>query len=93
MLFWFLAAAIGAAIVRRFGVLNYLEVFFIIIVWFLIDLFLDLVVTTSYTGYTIFSRADFWLVYLFLGLAVLFFHKKRHIQIRKELHASHSGHH
>ncbi len=93
LVFWLLSAVLGAAIVRRLGILNYLEVFFIVIVWFLVDLFFDLIITSAYTGYKIFTSSDFWIVYLVLGLSVIFLHKKRHIQVRKEQHAHRHGHH
>ena len=93
ILLWLLAAVVSTAVVRRFGIINYLEAIFIIIAWVLGDLFLDLVVTTRYVGMEIFSRIDFWAIYFILALAVFLLHKKRHVQVRKLLQHSHHGHH
>ncbi len=93
LVFWAAVAAVAAAIVRRLGVLNFLEAFFLIIAWFLGDLLFDLLATSIYTGLSIFYNPAYWLGYAALAVAIIFFHKKRHIQVRKELHAKHYGHH
>jgi hypothetical protein len=90
--FWLLTAAVTAAIVRRLGIMNYLEAIFLIIVWTLSALPVDLVFTASYTGLSIFSDYPYWVGLLFMDLAIFIFHKKRHVQIRRE-HAAHRAAH
>ncbi len=93
ILFWLLAAAVAAAFSRRFGILNYLEAIFLIIVWSLGNLLLDLLVLTAYTGTGVFLKMEFWVSYAMFALSIFLFHKKRHIHVRKLLHHSHHGHH
>ncbi len=90
--FWVITALVGAAVIRRFGVINYLEVFFILFAWVLGGAFLDLLITGNFTGLSIFTKPEYWISYIFLILSALIFHKKRHIQIRKELQAKHHAH-
>lgn len=92
ILFWLLSAAIAAAFVRRYGVINFLEAIFLIIVWVLGDLLLDLMFLSIYLGLGMFAKMEYWVGFGIFGLAVLFFHKKRHIHVRKVLQHSH-GHH
>ena len=89
ILYWLLAAVIAAAMVRRFGVIYFLEAIFLIIVWTLGDLLLDLMLLSIYTGLGIFSKMEYWVGFFIFALAVLFFHKKRHIHVRKLLQHSH----
>lgn len=92
VLYWFLCAVITAAIIRRFGVINYLEAIFLIIVWILGNLFMDLLLLSAYIGLGIFSSVVYWIGHGILALSALLFHKKRHIHVRKLLDHSH-GHH
>jgi len=92
ILFWLLSAVIAAAVVRRFGIINYLEAMFLIIVWILGDLLLDLMILSIYTGLGIFSSIEYWVGFGILALSVFLFHKKRHIHVRKLLQHSHRGH-
>lgn len=88
---WYLAitAFIVLVLVRRIGVITYLEAIFLAIFWFLADLFLELLITASISGVGMFKSLALWLGYLVLMLTVFLFHKKRHIQVRKEQHAHH----
>jgi hypothetical protein len=87
LVFWLCAAVLSAAMVRRLGVLNFLEAFFIVLAWVLGDLFLDLLITSAVVGVYIFQKWQFWMAYLFYVIFILFAHKKRHILIRHELRA------
>lgn len=78
-------------LVRRLGVLNFLEAGSIAVFWFLAFLFLDFILVSGYLGTEIFAQGVFWVGYLVMMFAVFFFHHKRHIQIRKQ-HQAH-GHH
>lgn len=89
LLYWLVVAVIAAALVRRIGVINYLESFFLVIVWLLSGLLMDLLVTAIFTGLQMFGRVEYWVGYFVMFVAIVLFHKKRHIQVRKELHAKH----
>jgi hypothetical protein len=72
------------AVVRRMGVLNYFESIFLIAVWLITSILVDLVITTSYTGRDVYGTLYFWMTYLAIGLAILVFHKKLHVEVRRE---------
>lgn len=88
-IFWLFNIVLSAAFIRRMGVLNFMEAFFIFLVWFLGGMFLDLLITSAFVGTAVFSQSAYWYGFLFMLLSIMFFHKKRHIHIRKELHARH----
>jgi len=92
IVFWVLVAILAAAMSRRFGIIHFVEAGVIIGVWCVTTVLVDLIITRAFTGTHIFSTAAYWYSYLMIGLSVLFFHKKRHIHLRKEL-AKHHGHH
>lgn len=87
--YWILTAVITAALVRRFGHISFLEAFIVAVVWTLGNLLLDLILLSPYTGLSIFSAAEYWWGFLIMAAAIMVFHKKRHIQIRREMHAKH----
>lgn len=71
------------AVVRRMGILNLFESLFISGLWLVISLLVDLVITTSILGRDVYTHLYFWLVYLVIGLAIMVFHKKAHVEARK----------
>lgn len=91
-LYYALVFILSLAFARRLGVINYLEAIFVCIFWFFTNLFSDLLFTSNFLGTSMFTQRQLWLGYLAMLLAVFFFHKKRHVQIRKELHAKHHSH-
>jgi hypothetical protein len=96
ILYWVLVGVITAAMVRRLGIMNFLESVFIIFVWVLGDLFSDLVITSAYTGVGIFTGWTLWTGCIVQVVTIFFFHKKRHIVIRQQQHghgAHGGGHH
>lgn len=82
--YFFLIAVVAAAMVRRFGIINYLEGLFVMIFWFLVDACLDLLITAFILGLGMFLKWQLWVGYFVMMLVVLAFHKKRHVQIRHE---------
>ncbi len=80
---WLVLSVITIAIVRRMGVLNYFESFFIAVVWTFFSLLLDLAITASVVGRDIYSTWYFWLTYLVIILVAILFHKKNHVHIRR----------
>jgi hypothetical protein len=84
---WVLTGIIIVAIVRRFGVINYIEAFFLMFLWTVGNLFLDLALLSNYTGTSIFYKPDYWASLLVLNVGIFVFHKKRHVAVRHMLHA------
>jgi hypothetical protein len=70
-------------VVRRMGVLNYIEAFFLAFVWLFTLLVVDFIVTSNWIGRDIYTTLNYWLTYLVIILALLIFHKKLHVQVRK----------
>lgn len=91
VVYWLLTAVVVSALVRRLGVLNFLEAFFVAVVWSVLDLLSDLVVTSGFTGLEIFRQWQYWVGCGILALSVIFFHKKRHIKIREQMTTTHQG--
>ena len=81
-----LIALVSMAASRRLGTINYLEALLAIGMWWLFALVFDFFITSAFVGFEIFRDGHFWIGYLVMGLAVFFFHKKRHIKLRHELH-------
>lgn len=88
-LYWAACAVIAAALVRRLGVINFLEAIFAAGFWFVGDLFLDFFIILPLSGLSIFRTPALWGGYLTMVLFVFFMHKKRHVHLRKQLHGHH----
>jgi len=86
LIFWAAVGVVSVAIIRRFGVINYLEALFLMVAWSIGDLFLDLAILSNFTGTSIFYKTEYWASFLVLNVGVFVFHKKRHLQVRKMLH-------
>lgn len=81
-------AIITIAVSRRMGTLNYFEGIFLSLVWLGVSLLTDLVITTSLTGRDVYGTIYFWLTYLVISIVVFVFHKKLHVEARKEISGS-----
>ncbi len=88
ILYYLILAAISIAIVRRMGVLNYFEGILVTIIWLVLNILIDLLITQAIIDNGVFSNGHFWISYLVLPLAVLIFHKKAHVETRKALRNS-----
>ncbi|PIR96518.1 MAG: hypothetical protein COT92_00610 [Candidatus Doudnabacteria bacterium CG10_big_fil_rev_8_21_14_0_10_42_18] len=88
LVFWILVIVLATIFARKLGVINYFEAIFIAVVWTVMALVSDLMVLTNILDYNIYSLWQFWVGYLLLPLAVFFFHRKRHVELRK-LHKHH----
>jgi hypothetical protein len=71
------------ACVRRLGILNYLESFIVITFWFLFAIAHDLLFVGLSVGLKPYKTWTFWLIYPMMLFTIFFFHKKRHVDIRK----------
>lgn len=83
----------GVALIRRLGVINYLELMMAGGLWLVLWLLADAAVTAPLLGWKIFIDGSFLLGYLLVVVAWFIFHKKRHVHLRHELHAKHHGGH
>ena len=88
-LYLLVVGILATIFVRMLGIINFFEAFYIVAVWFILDSFLDLTITTHYAGYRIFATFELWLGYLVMLLCVFWLHEKFHIHVRKKLHAKH----
>lgn len=90
---WFLVIIITIACVRRLGVISFLEAILVAGVWLFFRMLLDAVVTAPILGVGIYGKAQLWVSYALIIATIFFLHKKRHIQVRKDLKAKHHGDH
>lgn len=90
--FYAIVCLITVALFRRFGIITYIETILALIFYILGGIFLDLIVTSNYTTLSLFKNEVYWIGYVVMILAAMVFHKKRHIYLRKELHAQHHAH-
>jgi hypothetical protein len=91
--YWLLMAMFSIALARRLGAISFLEAMLVATFWFLVNVILDFLVTSIAVGFLILSRWEVWVGYAVMLVSIFFFHKKRHIVIRKELAAHHQEHH
>lgn len=85
---------ITIACCRRLGDISYLEAVMVALVWLFSRMFLDLLITAQALGGQIYKTPLLWISYFAIFASIFFFHKKRHVGIRKVLKASgHGGHH
>ena len=82
-LLYFALVIVTIAIVRRLGILNYIESIFLSVVWLIASLLVDVVITASIVGYDMYATWTYWLTLLTIVLSVLIFHKKQHVEVRK----------
>ncbi len=83
MTVFFLALIITTiAVIRRMGILNYIESIFLVVVWFITTLIVDVAITAQIVGYDIYKTWYYWLTFVAIILAMMIFHKKLHVQVR-----------
>lgn len=85
IIYYLLLVASSIALIRRFGPINYFEAIFAMVLWLIISLITDYVITSAVTGKEVFSDWHFWISYAVVLLAMLIFHKKQHVEIRKAM--------
>jgi hypothetical protein len=82
-----LVVVLAAALVRRLGVITMLEALVVAILWFVMDLLATGLIAAPLAGWKMLIDLYIILGLLFVPLSVIAFHKKRHIERRKELAA------
>lgn len=93
VMFWILTVVVIAILVKRLGILNYLEAIFVGIFWMLEGALADLVITSVFVGLGIFGYWQFWVGYGLVGVVVFLCHTKRHIAVRKGIPVPGEHHH
>lgn len=83
-LYWFLTFVVVVACSRRLGFINYLEAVVVLVIWLVIALFFDLLIASQFLGLVLFKNFYILFGYLIMALAIFMFHKKRHVQIRRQ---------
>ena len=83
ILFYVVVAATAIAVVRRFGDINYFESFLILLVWIVVGLLVDVIITSKLVGDGFFTNKHEWLSYIAVIAAVLVFDRKEHVATRK----------
>ncbi len=71
------------AVIRRMGILNYIESIFLVVVWLITTLIVDVAITVQVVGYDIYKTWYYWLTFVAIILAMMIFHKKLHVQVRQ----------
>lgn len=81
--FYAALVVITIAVVRRMGTLNYIESFFLAFVWLITTLVVDYVILTKFVGWDFYHAWYYWLTHVAVIVALITFHKKLHVQVRK----------
>lgn len=82
-------AGFSIGFARRLGTINYLEAILVIGVWLIISL----MVNYFLLGTSVFATGYFWISYAVMALAIFISHKKRHVEIRREMASRPQEHH
>lgn len=85
IIYYLLLAAAAIALIRRFGPINYFEAFLAMALWLVLSLASDFLITSTIIGREVFADSHFWWSYLVVLLAMLIFHKKQHVEVRKAM--------
>ncbi len=83
ILYYVVLAAVCIAIVRRLGALNYFEAILLTIIWLVLNILLDLLITQAIINKGVFGNGHFWISYLVMPIVLFIFHKKVHVEARK----------
>ncbi len=85
LLFFSVIAVFAVIVIRRGGVLNYIEAMVVAGGWCLFLFYLDFIIVSSkyFLTLSMFKQLYIWIGYVVMMLGVFIFHKKRHVHIRK----------
>lgn len=87
LVYWVILGVVATAVIRRFGILTYLEVVFIIFLWTIFNLLFDLLWVSPFIGTNSLASLQYWVGVGIVGICAFLFHKIRHI------HRRHNAHH
>ncbi len=83
ILMWLVLMVVVIAAERRQGILNYLEDFLLTIIWTVLAIVIDLLITIQIVGTDVLRTRYFWFTYAVLLVTMVVFHKKEHIANRQ----------
>ncbi len=83
--YYILLSVISITTIRRLGIMNYFEIILITIIWLVLSLLIDLMITSPVVNKEIFKNLHFWVSYLIMILATIIFHKKLHVDTRRNM--------
>lgn len=85
-IFLFLMQCVVATLlVRTLGYITYLESWVVMTVWLVLLLFCSLLLTLIFSNFSSLMSLEYWVFVIGFLLATGFFHKKKHVEIRKKL--------
>lgn len=87
LFYWILVDVLSVALVRRLGVITLLESLIVVVLWLFLELMGDILVSGPVAGFAVLVDANFAVGYVVLVAGMLLFHKKRHVQRRRDLGA------
>ncbi len=79
LIYWIVTGILAAALVRRMGVMNYLEAGVVSLTWLVLVLFLDYIITNRFLLAPIFGYGQVWVAYGIIVLTVFFFASLRNV--------------
>lgn len=84
LFYWILVVVVTTALVRRLGVITLLEAVLVLVVWLFLELLGDALFAGPIAGYSVFTDPSMLFGYALLPISIILFHKKRHVQRRKD---------
>lgn len=82
--YWAVVVVGATALVRRLGVITVIEAVVVMALWFIFELIGDVAVSGPVSGWGVLIDGNFLFGYFLLFMSVLLFHKKRHVQKRRQ---------
>ena len=86
-LYWVVVGVAAVFAVRQLGAITVLEALIVLVLWLVLELLGDVLITGLLVGYKVLVDPNMAVGYVVLASAIIFFHHKRHIARRKELAA------
>lgn len=85
VVYWLVVWVLATALVRRLSVITMLEAVVALVLWLIFMILFDVAIAGPVIGWGVLIDPNFALGYLFMPLAVILFHKKRHVARREQL--------
>lgn len=82
---WVLVVLAAIAAVQQLGYITVLEALVVLVVWLIFHLIFDLLIAGPLAGYAIFIDPGMAVAYVLFASSIIFFHRKKHVQRRKQL--------
>lgn len=83
VVYYLVLIALLIAVARRFGAVNYFEIFLATLIWTALSLVIDYYITSHLIELKVYSNGIFTWSYLVMPLVIIIFHKKSYVEARK----------